>query len=111
MGIGQLCKNIEGDPAKPGRAATICWRQLKCQSGSQHLAVFLECGRERFVGDKRKVGLRVDRWMVRRIERLAHVVGDGETSAASGETVVGDSATVRRELDMHPIDVNKAASV
>jgi len=21
-----LCKNIEGDPAKPGLAATTCWR-------------------------------------------------------------------------------------
>ncbi len=26
MGIGQLCKNIEGDPAKPGLAATTCWQ-------------------------------------------------------------------------------------
>ena len=26
MGIGQLCKNIEGDPAKPGFAATTCWQ-------------------------------------------------------------------------------------
>jgi hypothetical protein len=25
MGIGQLCKNIEGDPAKPGFATTTCW--------------------------------------------------------------------------------------
>ncbi len=22
----ELCKNIEGDPAKPGLAATTCWR-------------------------------------------------------------------------------------
>jgi hypothetical protein len=28
MGIGQLCKNIEGDPAKPGLAATTCWRPI-----------------------------------------------------------------------------------
>ena len=22
----ELCKNVEGDPAKPGSAATTCWR-------------------------------------------------------------------------------------
>lgn len=30
----------------------IVVRQRKCHSGSQHLAIFLERGAERFVGDK-----------------------------------------------------------
>ena len=29
MEIGQLCKNSEGDPAKPGLAATTCWEHKK----------------------------------------------------------------------------------
>jgi len=29
MGIGQLCKNIEGDPATPDLAASLCWEPEK----------------------------------------------------------------------------------
>ena len=40
-----MCKNIEGDPAKPGSAATICWRR---SPSINYLAVCIRLGSDKF---------------------------------------------------------------
>ena len=44
MGIGQLCKNIEGDPAKVRPAATTCWQRSQSMN---YVGVCIRLGPEK----------------------------------------------------------------